>query len=81
MVNVTFEELIEIINKIMKYAFDVMSSDKNWGTRRNELLEQQNIPSSDQYVAFFYTFQEICELNHEGYMNVGLIMVLVREIT
>jgi hypothetical protein len=54
----------------MKYAYDKMSSDKNCETRRNELLEQQNISSSDQYVAFLYTFQEICELNHEGYMNV-----------
>jgi len=81
MVYVTLEESIEIIHGFMKYAFGEMSSDENWGTRRNELLEQQNILSSDQDVANLYTFQEMCELYHKGDTDVGLIKVFVREIT
>jgi len=80
MVNVTLEESIEIIHGFMKYAFGEMSSDENWGTRRNEMLEQQNI-SSDQQVATLYTFQEMCEIYHGGNMDAGLTTIFVREIT
>jgi len=80
MVNVTLEESIEIIRGFMKYAFGEMSSDENWGTRRNELLEQQNI-SSDQQVATLYTFQEMCEIYHGGNTDAGLTTIFVREIT
>jgi hypothetical protein len=81
MVYVSIEESKEIIHKFIKYAFDEMSSDRQWETRRNELIEQQYIPSLEHDVEFHYTFQEICELNHEGDTDVGLIMVFVRVIT
>jgi hypothetical protein len=80
MVYVTLDESIEIIHGFMKYAFDEMSSDEDWGTRRNELLERQNI-SSDQDVATLYTFQEMIELYRDGDVDVGLIKVFIREIT
>ena len=80
MVYVTLEESIEIIHGFMKYAFDEMSSDEDWGTRRNELFERQNI-FSDQDVATLYTFQEMIELYHEGNADIGLTKVFIREIT
>jgi len=81
MVYVTLEESIEIIQRFMKFAYDEMSSDENWGIRRNELLEQQNIPSSEQDGVSLYTFQEMCELYHEGDTDAALYPVFVSEIT
>jgi len=80
MVYVSLEESIDIIHGFMKFAYDQMSSDENWGTRRNELLEQQNIDSV-QDVAVYYTFQEMTDLYHDGDMDVGLIKVFVNQIT
>ena len=80
MVFVNLEEAIEILHGFLKHAFDEMSSDENWGTRRNELLERQNI-YSDQDVASLYTFQEMTELYHGGDLDVALTKVFVREIT
>jgi len=80
MVNVTLEESIEIIYGFMKYAFDEMSSDENWGIRRNELLERENIDTDEEDITL-YTFQEMCELYHEGDTDVGLTMIFIREIT
>ena len=80
MVYVTLEESIEIIRGFMKYAFDEMSSNGEWGLRRNELLEQQNI-SLHQDVAVLYTFQEMAELYHGGDLDVALTKVFVNEIT
>ena len=80
MVYVTFEESIEIIHGFMKYAFDEMSSDENWGIRRNEFLQQQNIFSDQDHVTL-YTFQEMIELYMGGDTDAGLIKIFVREIT
>ena len=80
MVNVTIEESIEIIHGFMKYAFDEMSSDEDWGIRRNGLLEQQNI-IPDIGDESFYTFQEMTELTYNGDADVALIKVFVNEIT
>ena len=64
----------------MKYAFDEMSSDENWGIRRNEFLQQQNIFSDQDHVTL-YTFQEMIELYMGGDTDAGLIKIFVREIT
>ena len=80
MVYVTLEESINIIHGFMKYAFDEMSSDEDWGIRRNGLLEQQHI-IPDIGDESFYTFQEITELSHGGDVDVALIKVFVNEIT
>jgi hypothetical protein len=80
MVYVTQEESIEIIHRFMKYAFEEMSSNGEWGLRRNELLERQNI-SSHQDVAVLYTFQEMTEFYHGGDLDVALTKVFVNEIT
>jgi hypothetical protein len=80
MVYVTLEESIEIIHGFMKYAFDEMSSDENWGIRRNEFLQQQNIFSDQDHVTL-YTFQEMNELYMGGDTDAGLIKIFVREIT
>jgi hypothetical protein len=81
MVFVNLEEAIEILHGFLKHAFDEMSSDENWGTRRNELLERQHIYSDQDGATLLYTFQEMTELYQGGDTDAGLIKIFVREIT
>jgi hypothetical protein len=81
MVYVTQDESNEIIHGFMKYAFGAMSSNGEWGLRRTELLEQQNVSSQHHDVVVLYTFQEMTELYHGGDLDVALTKVFVNEIT